>query len=198
MIINLKVLETDKSLTVDLILALVKTESDKLGMPFKYTKDTMEDKLKLLELNLLETTLYGMQATAYGKELLREVVNLDGTKITRQVGITREQFDEFWNAFPATDKHGPWRRTRSLRSNKEGSFTKLDKIVKSGVKFKDIMDALKWEVKKRKADSTTRNDLTFMKATFTWLNQKEYEIILEEMALSDQDSSDDEWGTTMI
>jgi hypothetical protein len=74
------------------------------------------------------------------------------------------------------------------------------RAVTGGVKHEDLLRALRWEVNDRKSKSTTKNKLTFMKASSAWLRQREYEIILEELGddKGETNSGDDSWLTNMV
>lgn len=101
------------------------------------------------------------------------------------------QFQEFWEVFPTSDKIMHFPRTRVLR-------TELDKCKKLYRKLleeythDDIMKALNYEVNMRTNNSTGKSfsDFKYMKASPTWLNNKEFLSILEMMKEDGVEKSD--------
>lgn len=128
-----------------------------------------------------------------GKELIEKVMNFKKVK-TKNNSSNSVLFDEFWKLFPATDKHSIYNKTRSLKSNRIGCKTKYFSYLKEGVKHSDIIKALRYEIEDRKKTSGKDNKLSYMKNSNTWLNQREFEIILETM--DDGDSSD--WTSNTV
>lgn len=94
-----------------------------------------------------------------------------------------ERFEEFWKAYPSSDKFSVFPRSRILRTSKDKCKKLYTKIISSGVEPDDLLNAINFEVKMRKKTSALegRNDFKYMKAIPTWLNNKEYEALFEQM-----------------
>jgi hypothetical protein len=129
-----------------------------------------------------------------GIELVEKLVKFAPTKKEKKV-ITKP-FDEFWSEYPTTDRHSVYRKTRNLKSNKTGCKKKYEQYLKEGINHEDVIRALRYEVKSRKENSTIENKMSYMKNSFTWLNQKEFEIILETIEEDGRDSED--WTSKTI
>ena len=142
------------------------------------------EKLKLIKLNNDEIHL-----REKGKNLIESLVQF--TQVTQ---TELSPFDEFWETFPSSDKHSIYYKTRNLKSNKKGCKDKYKQLLKEGVKHSDIIKALRYEVEERKKLSGADNKLSFIKNSFTWLNQREYDIILESMNESDEE----DWTSNTI
>lgn len=87
-----------------------------------------------------------------------------------------ELFEEFWQAFPATDKWGSWPSTRVLRNNKLRCRTLYYALIRDGVKHTDIIDGLEKELEAYKRLSTKENRLQYMQACTTWLNNRTFDL----------------------
>lgn len=109
-----------------------------------------------------------------------------------------DMFDEFWELYPSSDRHSIYTKTRVLRSNRLGCKKKYYSLLKEGVLHSDIIKAVRYEVEERKRTSGKENKLSFMKNTNTWLNQREYEVILESIKDDDTDDYDGDWASTKV
>jgi hypothetical protein len=124
-------------------------------------------------------------------ETLQEVPEIKSYNI-------QDKFDEFWGLFPNSDEHGIYRKTRILKGNKDICKKKYNLFLSQGIKHEDIIKALRYELKLRKDSNNKNNNLTYMKNSLTWLNQKEFEIILETMSEDNNSTSNDDWTSNSI
>jgi len=124
-------------------------------------------------------------------ETLQEVPEIKSYNI-------QDKFDEFWSLFPNSDEHGIYRKTRILKGNKDICKKKYNLFLSQGIKHEDIVKALRYELKLRKDSNNKNNNLTYMKNSLTWLNQKEFEIILETMSEDNNSTSNDDWTSNSI
>lgn len=95
------------------------------------------------------------------------------------------QFNEFWETFPTSDKYQGYPHTRVLRSDKERCKKYYKKALEEA-SHEDIIKALVYEIKMREKNSINNfkssfSDFKFMKASSTWLHQKEYNIYIQLM-----------------
>ena len=181
--------------TLEEVLAIIHIEMARVGQVLPYSGVKEEQILKMTKEGLLGMTPSGVLITETGRELILLVIGKKKPNIKK---ILKSDFNSFWEAFPVTDRHGIWLRTRSLRSDKTRSEEKYMLAIKNGVTHEDLMKALKWEVKDRMTNSTTNNRLSYMKASSTWLSQKEYEIILEEIEITPDNGEEKDWSTELI
>lgn len=176
--------------TLDDVLTLTKVARGNKGLPMSYSGDTEATYVSLIDKGLLAVTETGLVNVAKDTKVLNKLI-IAGPAIKK---ATLDQlFGEFWTAYPASDAHGSWSRTRTLKSNRISCRNLYDKALKSGVEHQDIMDSLKWEVSDKRQQSVTDNRMKFMKNSATWLYQKEYEIIKEIRGDSQVDDSDGDW-----
>lgn len=85
-----------------------------------------------------------------------------------------EAFEKFWKAFPASDKHSHYPKTRVIRVNKEESYKEWLKACKDTSPVL-ILQALESEVNSRKFENFgTNNALRFMKSPVRWLIDRVY------------------------
>ena len=185
------------SYTVEEIFAFIKVEFNRVGQPLRFTSENEPMYLKFVDDGLLSRSSSGLKLTKSGKDFMFALLEVKyKAKVVAQESYN---FEEFWELFPPTDKHGMWLRTRALRSDKARSKTLYDRAIESGTLHTDIIKALKWEIAEKKKMSTTSNKMSFMKASVTWLHQREYELILEELSADDSsDTFDDNWTTDVL
>lgn len=108
-------------------------------------------------------------------------------------------FEEFWLTFPSSDEHSIYKKTRILKAGKDACKRKYIDYIKAGADHNDIIKALKYEIKLRRDSNNGQNKMTFMKNSLTWLNSKEFEIILETMEEDvDSNNSSDDWTTNRV
>lgn len=191
---KIDLIEVEKAgLTLEETMVLVEIEyiRNKKKLPYQTDKSLY---VKLVEEGYLSVTPDGYRITVVGYELFRAVT---GKKL---LGIKAPQgnFAEFWSAFPPSDRHGDWRRTRSLKDDKSTSNTLYNKIIKNKeATHAQILEALAYEIKDRKENSITENRLTFMKNSKTWLRTKQFLITMEEME-DDDNETPDNWQETLV
>lgn len=188
-------------LTLEQVLALLTLELTRIGRSIPYTSVEDKDIVELFDRGLLNADGNGYTVTKDGQTVIGTVLGhvKEEAVDPASIKVSVKDFEAFWGEFPSNDAHGNWIRTRTLKSDKTRCTELYKRAVKSGVSPEDIMRALKWEIKDRKAKSTTSNRMSYMKATSAWLYQKEYEIILEELGSGEVDNTgDDSWLTTMV
>jgi len=163
---------------------------------------------KLLLQNLVRRGFLGIYSDELGFEIVENLYVTDKgediifnlkTKFEdfKKLDITFEktnfeyQFNEFWETFPTSDKILHYPRTRVLRTEQE-KCKKLYKKLLEEYKHEDIITALKYEIEMRTNNSNGKmfSDLKFMKASITWLNNKEFLAILEVMKDDDIEKID--------
>ena len=188
--------EVGKSgVSLENILAILHVEATRIGKVLPYTSTKEEQILDMIEAGYLSSTTNGVRLTGTGRKLIMKIIDV---KTTNKKDL-KMNFDEFWTTFPASDKNGIWTRQRTLKSDKSRSKTLYERAITSGVTHEDLIRALKWDIKDRREKSVTSNRLTYMKATAAWLQQKEYEIILEELKTDvNLDLGDEDWSTSMV
>ena len=91
-----------------------------------------------------------------------------------------KNFEEFWKAYPSSDKFGSFPKTRVLRSNKSKARTLYNAALKE-YSHDTIMMALEHDVKLRQKSSSLRNEMKFMPAITSWLSKSAYEAIIEDL-----------------
>jgi len=96
-----------------------------------------------------------------------------------------EKFSEFWELFPSSDKYMHFPRTRVLK-NEQDKCKKIYRKLLDNYKHEDIITCLKYEISMRENNSITGmnkpfSDFKYMKASPTWLNNKEFLAISELM-----------------
>lgn len=111
------------------------------------------------------------------KEIGKEV-NLDGSEIDRQ-------FEVLWARYPHTSKNEKFphslKHFRVLRDTKPKARINFEKVLREGkYTLDDILVALEYEVRIRMA-KTKENDMEFMPAITTWLNQQKFVGWFEEL-----------------
>jgi len=168
----------------------------KISEGINYTSDKLDDYIKLEKKGFIRIIIDNQSNFIYklkpkALELLSIEQEISNT-INNPVSISPNiYFEEFWNIYPSHDGYGQFKRTRSLKANKEGCNTKYNQYIKSGIKHGDIIKALEFEIEDRKKS----NSMKFMKNSLTWLNQKEWEVV-NEMIEKDEDTKDD-WTTQL-
>lgn len=159
----------------------------------------VEKQRKLLLQNLVRRGYLGVYDEDIGYELYHNIYTTDkGEDVIlalkerfeefKKVEIKFEktdfesQFQEFWDTFPSSDKIMHFPRTRVLRTEQDKCKKQYKKLLEDYL-HEDIMKALNYEINMRTNNSTGKSfsDLKFMKASPTWLNNKEFISILEIM-----------------
>lgn len=91
-----------------------------------------------------------------------------------------EEFEKFWSIYPSSDKWGAYPRTRAIKTNKAGTFSKWRQVIKRGISTEQLLVALEKQIQEMKTASMlhARNELRFLQNPATWLNQGTYEAYL--------------------
>lgn len=88
----------------------------------------------------------------------------------------QENFAEFWNLYPTSDKFRHWERTRSLRINKLRAFKYFcDILTKGEYKYSDLKSALLSDIKAKQDSSIMENQFKYMQAITAWLSKGIFE-----------------------
>ena len=119
-------------------------------------------------------------------------------QIEKKITNNNHKFEEFWLIFPNSDEHGIFKKTRILKAGKDNCKRKYIDYLNQGIKHEDIIKALKYEIKLRRDVNNGQNKMTYMKNSLTWLNQREFDIILETMDEEQNDNSSDDWTSNSI
>lgn len=107
-------------------------------------------------------------------------------KSSKPVKFSKTDFDtkfsEFWDLFPTSDQYLHYPRTRVLRNEQEKCKKMYRKLIEE-YSHEDIIKSLAYELEMRRNNSTGKlySDFKYMKASATWLNNKEFISILEIM-----------------
>jgi len=131
------------------------------------------------------------------ERFLNKSIEINKPVIT-EVKDKNHMFEEFWALFPTSDEHSIYKKTRLLKAGKENCKRKYLEYLRQGIKHEDIIKALKYEIKLRRDNNNGQNKMTYMKNSLTWLNQKEFEIILETMTEDQNSNSSDDWTSNSI
>jgi hypothetical protein len=107
-------------------------------------------------------------------------------KFEKSKPIDDDAFNLWWFAYPSTDtftyKGMSFSGCRNLKAAKEDCKIKLNKIIEEGENtMEQMVEALKFDVLQKKESSvkTRTNKLTYMQNSFTYLNQRTFEVYLE-------------------
>jgi hypothetical protein len=174
-----KIVDADLTVNQWAILMLAKVQKIDGHIHNLFSKLRVEDK----EFEELHTNgwLEDGEATEKAKELLASLqLNQKGLEMYRKLKSKKNEFEEFWKAYPASDKWGSWPRTRVLRAERKRVEKLYYRALKT-YKHEEMMQALEYEVLNRKRGSTTENRLSFMPAAARWLNGEYYVTIFEEI-----------------
>lgn len=121
--------------------------------------------------------------TLKGENVIKALseIKFDKEKEEKIVITVEIYFNEFWDTFPASDKWGPFKPTRSFKADKNGCNKKYTKLLlEEGYKHEDVIKALKYQINLFQKDSTAiENKMKFFQNTSTWLNQKTFVGYLE-------------------
>ncbi len=198
-------------LSFDEFLALYKLYSFKYNVTkIDYNSDLLNTYLSLESKGLIkiitdEKGVMHFHIREKGKVLIEEfnekpIKEQPLQQIKEENKITnKDKFEEFWSLFPNSDEHGIFKKTRLLKAGKENCRRKYTEYLTRGDNHDDIIKALKYEIKLRRDVNNGQNKLTYMKNSLTWLNQREFEIILETMDEEQNDNnSSDDWTSNSI
>lgn len=84
-----------------------------------------------------------------------------------------EEFKEFWQTYPRTDKWGRFPETRRLRGDKEVAYDEYLKAIEK-ISPKELLEALKADIANKKESPAMENPFKYMKSIHNWLKQEEY------------------------
>lgn len=101
-------------------------------------------------------------------------------------------FETFYNMFP-TYVNRPDGTKGFLKGNKKKCEQQYKKIIKN-VDYEHILDCLKYDIDNR----TINGKLGYMKTMWKWLTQCEWEVIEEQMNLSNQQLKVHTYGTELL
>jgi hypothetical protein len=119
--------------------------------------------------------------TILGQELLIFVADKKGKKLPK-VKLISEEFDEWWEVFPSSNKFThkgiSFDATRAFKAKKEDCkllFTKY--INEKTYTAKEMIEATKYDVQLRKESSIAKkeNQLTYLQNTYTYLYQMSFQ-----------------------
>ena len=121
------------------------------------------------------------QVKAISKDGVALVEKLDQTdaKIKKK---EKEQFEEFWKAYPASDGFAHFKPTTSNKRGSKHTAKLAFKQALQSIKFKDLLQALINDVEQRKRQSllTGKNELKYMVGATRWLTEEHYETWKEQ------------------
>jgi len=125
--------------------------------------------------------------TTLGHELLIFMETKEEVKFVKKK-VDVSEFEEWWKAYPGSDtfehKGKIFRGCRSLRLNRDECRIKFNKILLEGeYSANELIEGLKYDVQQKLDTSvkTNINKLTFMQNSLTYLNQRSYEPIMEQI-----------------
>jgi hypothetical protein len=200
-------------LSFDEFLALYKVYScETNSRKIQYDSDVLSTYIELESKGLIKIMANENEALTFflrekGSDLVKSFCTAQPTITEIKTAFPTEQpklisnihkFEEFWMAFPTSDEHGVYRKTRILKAGKENCKKKYLALLNEGVSHADILKALKYEIKLRRDGNNRQNNMMYMKNSLTWLNQKEFEIILETMTEDNESTSQDDWTSNSI
>jgi len=143
--------------------------------------------LNLYDTELTYDILTNIYVTDKGEEVLYDLKNQNKELIDEDFNLTsfEEKFEEFWDLFPSSDKYMHFPRTRILRTEQE-KCKKMYRKILDEYNHEDVIKALKYELNMREHNSVSGinklfSDFKYMKASSTWLNNKEFLAIQEIM-----------------
>lgn len=139
----------------------------------------------------------GEKLTTTGQELLKYIsveieeedktIPLDVKKFVR-TKVVSEDFENFWKTFPGTNnftyREKEFKGCRTLRQNRDDCRLKFDKIILEGeYTAVELIDALKLDIFRKSEQSykTGENKFTYMQNSLTYLNQRSYEVLIEDV-----------------
>lgn len=196
-------------LTFDEFLSLYKVYSSETNTrKIQYNSDMLNSYLEIEGKGLIKIitndngalTFYMREA---GNILIKEFNEKPETSqpqqpIEKKLTNNNHKFEEFWLTFPNSDEHGIFKKTRILKAGKDNCKRKYIEYLTKGIEHTDIIKALKYEIKLRKDVNNGQNKMTYMKNSLTWLNSKEFEIILETMDEDNNNNSSDDWTSNSV
>jgi hypothetical protein len=97
-------------------------------------------------------------------------------------------FEKFWKTFPASDKWDRFQESRKLRVNKKETFVQYLKAL-NNVTEEYLQKSIETEIANKKASSPLENPFKYMKASYNWLANEEYNNVSfeQQKIVSDDD-----------
>lgn len=194
-------------LSFDQFLALYKLYSYEYGARIiEYNSDMINTYIELEDKKLIKIITNDNGALTFhlredGKVLMDKFLSKSieiNKPVTTEIKDKNHMFEEFWMTFPNSDEHSIYKKTRVLKAGKDNCKRKYFEYLRQGIKHEDIIKALRYEIKLRRDNNNGQNKMTYMKNSLTWLNQKEFEILLETMDEDQVNNSSDDWTSNSI
>lgn len=108
-------------------------------------------------------------------------VPLHVAKIFDEDVISYDQdFEQWWKAFPTTDGFSHWPKTRQIKTDKPQAKRKYILAIEAGFSPLELLNAITRDVEQRMLNSTTTNNLKYIKSPARWLASQDYLAFLEE------------------
>ncbi len=191
---------TTKQLTGDQILILEAfyekdyTFLENLLMIEKQRNLLLQNLIRRGYLNLYEEEMgyelfHNVFITDKGEEIISLLKEEFDTFKKKEISFSKSNFEhkfqEFWDTFPSSDKFMHFPRSRVLKTELE-KCRKIYKKLLEDYTHEEIMKALNFEINMRESNSATGlnkpfSDFKYMKASSTWLNNKEFLSLKELM-----------------
>ncbi len=158
--------------------------------------------LNLYEEEIGYEILYNLFVTDKGEgvisDLKDEFENFKKIDVDFEPTSFEQKFQEFWDLFPSSDKYMHFPRSRVLKTELDKCRKMYRKILED-YKHEDVIKALNYEINMRQHNSVSGlnksfSDFKFMKASSTWLNNKEF-LALEEIMKDDNTEKIDNFST---
>lgn len=196
-------------LTFDEFLSLYKVYSSENNIrKIQYNSDMLNSYLEIEGKGLIKIITNDNGALTFymrekGNILIKEFNENPETlqqpqQIEQKLTNNNHKFEEFWLTFPNSDEHGIFKKTRILKAGKDNCKRKYIEYLNQGIEHANIIKALKYEIKLRKDVNNGQNKMTYMKNSLTWLNQREFDIILETIDEEVNNNSSDDWTSNSI
>lgn len=103
-----------------------------------------------------------------------------------------QQFEEFWNTYPSTDRWGNFGATRALKANLAGCRHKFREIMLEGeTTLEQLIKALNFQIELFKNTSKLAdNKMSYFQNSHAWLHQRTFLQYLEIMKENDNIEND--------
>ena len=121
------------------------------------------------------------EITVLGQELLIFVGDNKGKKLPK-IKLTSEEFDEWWEAFPSSNKFtykgASFPATRAFKFKKDDCKLLFIKYInEKKYTASEIIEATKYDVQLRKENSVSKkeNQLTYLRNTYTYIKDADFQ-----------------------
>jgi len=168
-----------------------------LSLTDVYLLEMIDDNKSVLGLgDCITMSLYNLEGMGFidehhnitleGKNFLKDVYSKDlKLRAKKKTPVTYDKrFEDWWNEYPPIDKFDDFSGSRTLRNKKDDCHELYVEILKEGrFTHQELLDCVRIEVEARKQDSYNKleNQLTFMKATSSYLNSRQFENYIAEV-----------------